>query len=515
MFYPSISEILPYKSSATLIPISFKVWTDNVTPIRLFQQIQGPYSFLLESVEGGEKWARYSFIGNNPFLIFSAQNGQAFIEKNVEGQFHKEPIAGQPIKVLQQLLKKYQVPKNLELPRFSGGAVGYIGYDAVSLVEKIPAHTVNTLEQNQMRLMFCDDIIAFDHLQQEITFISHLFLNPEDTQEEIEQKYAKVCQKIHRRIEDVFGKIQADRFRIFQAPAKKLDVDWGKVTSNFTKDGFMDAVEQVKEYIRAGDIFQTVLSQRFSLDIKTDPLNIYRVLRLVNPSPYLYYLDLGEGSQLVGSSPERLVQMEDGKVETNPIAGTRHRGKSVEEDEALAAELLADEKERAEHHMLLDLGRNDIGRISEYGSVVVKKKMEIERFSHVMHIVSTVEGQIKKSVDAVDCLFSCFPAGTVSGAPKIRAMEIIAELEREARNTYAGAIGYFSFSGNLDSCITIRTIFVREGKAYVQAGAGIVADSVPEKEWEETRNKAKALLVAIQMAEEMFDAQGEEVSIHV
>ncbi len=313
MFYPSFSEVLELKSSATLIPISQKVWSDNVTPIRLFQQIKGPYSFLLESVEGGEKWARYSFIGDQPFLIFSARDGKAYLEEGKVEPKIKVELEGHPRQLLQELLRKYKAPESLKLPRFSGGAVGYIGYDAVSLIENIPAHMDDSLQQDQMRLMFCDDIIAFDHLQQEITFISHLFIEPGQDELEIQRNYERVCQRLKERVDQVFQKLQKDHLRLFQAPTEKIDVDWERVQSNFSKETFIEAVEQVKEYIRAGDIFQTVLSQRFALDIETDPFNLYRVLRVVNPSPYLYYLDLGDGSQLVGSSPERLVQLEEGR----------------------------------------------------------------------------------------------------------------------------------------------------------------------------------------------------------
>jgi anthranilate synthase component 1 len=518
LFYPTYKEVLHLRESYSFIPISSKIWSDNLTPIRLFQQMKEKYSFLLESVEGGEKWARYSFIGNKPFMLFSVRQGQAYI-KRFDNQTNEEKVDGDPIQILKGLLKEYQMPKGLKLPRFTGGAVGYIGYDAINIIEDIPDHRLNQLQQDQVRLMFCDEIVAFDHLQQEITFISHLRVQPDQTDQGIKVGYEAKCREISNRIQEIFEKVEQDRFQLFHIPESKPEAEWTGVQSNFKKEEFIEAVERVKEYIRAGDVFQTVLSQRFSVDIHTDPFNLYRVLRTVNPSPYLYYLDLGDDYQLIGSSPERLVQLDEGKVETNPIAGTRPRGKTEQEDEALADELLADEKERAEHHMLLDLGRNDIGKIAEFGSIKVSKQMEIEKFSHVMHIVSTVEGQIRSEADAIDCLFSCFPAGTVSGAPKIRAMEIIAELENEARHAYSGAIGYFSFSGNMDSCITIRTIVVHKGKAYIQAGAGIVADSVPENEWQETRNKARAMLVAIQLAESIFNSQetstiDREESIH-
>lgn len=515
LYYPSFEDVLRLKDSYSFIPISYKVWSDNLTPIRLFQQVKEKYSFLLESVEGGEKWARYSFIGNNPYMLFSVRQGQAYIQKFNQSESEEEKLDGDPIQLLKELLKQDKIPKGLNLPRFTGGAVGYIGYDAIHLFENIPEHKENLLKQDQIRLMFCDEIIAFDHLQQEITFISHLRAESGQSSEELKEAYEKKCEQISARIKDLFEKVQQDQFQLLHMPEAKPEAEWSGVTSNFEKEEFMEAVEQVKEYIRAGDVFQTVLSQRFAIEIKTEPFNLYRVLRTVNPSPYLYYLDLGDDYQLIGSSPERLVQLDEGKIETNPIAGTRPRGRTSKEDEALAIELLADEKERAEHHMLLDLGRNDIGRVAAFGSIKVPKQMEIEKFSHVMHISSTVVGEIKEGADAIDCLFSCFPAGTVSGAPKIRAMQIIAELEKEARHAYSGSIGYFSFSGNLDSCITIRTIVVKQGKAYIQAGAGIVADSIPENEWQETRNKARAMLIAIQMAEKIFCDSKEGETVHV
>lgn len=514
MFNPSIEDVIHYQKSHNLIPISVKVWSDNLTPIRLFQQIKEEYSFLLESVEGGEKWARYSFIGNNPFLLFKVKDGQAYVQDFKSGEIEPRPLEGDPLDNLKQLLEKYKVPNHLSLPRFSGGAVGYIGYDAVTLMEDIPLHDISLLDQDQIRLMFCDEIIAFDHLQQEITFISHLHLNESTSEEELHLAYQSKCKYMSEKINHLMKKLKKDSFELFHLPSQRPDVEWDRVTSNFDKDDFIAAVDKVKEYIRAGDVFQTVLSQRFTMDINTDPFNVYRVLRTVNPSPYLYYLDLGDDVHIVGSSPERLVQVENNVVETNPIAGTRHRGKTEAEDEALAAELLADEKERAEHHMLLDLGRNDLGRIAEYGSVEVSRRMEIEKFSHVMHIVSTVKGKLRKDLSPLDSLLSCFPAGTVSGAPKIRAMEIIAELESVARNAYAGAIGYFSFTGNVDSCITIRTVMINNGKAHVQAGAGIVADSVPENEWMETRNKAKGMLIALQLAEQIFELNNKEESLY-
>ncbi|GAA0360585.1 anthranilate synthase component I [Bacillus horti] len=465
---------------------------------------------MLESIEGGEKWARYSFIGNDPDFIFTVKQGKAVLT-HFYPERKVEEVDGEPLAILKQLLKTYQVPQLDGVPRFSGGAVGFIGYDAIQLVESLPEHVIQDGFTDDIRLLFCSEVIAFDHLQQEIIFISHLQLQDPLSSEQVTQHYHRACQRLLEKINSVLKQDEAETLDFFQLPQHKSEVDWSQVQSNMGKEDYLRAIDQIKEYIRAGDVFQTVFSQRFAVELKTDPFNVYRVLRTVNPSPYLYYLDLGDDMILVGSSPERLVQVEGRRIETNPIAGTRKRGRTMEEDQQLEKELLQDEKERAEHHMLVDLGRNDVGKVAKYGTVSLPKLMEIDRFSHVMHIVSTVEGELREDVDAVDALFSCFPAGTVSGAPKIRAMEIIAELEQYARKAYAGAIGYFSYTGNLDHCIAIRTMVVKEGIAYVQAGGGIVADSVPELEWEETRSKASAMLVAIQLAEQLFEQKKQEV----
>ncbi|MDQ0337651.1 anthranilate synthase component 1 [Caldalkalibacillus uzonensis] len=521
MAYPSLSEVLSLRQEYTLIPIAESIWSDNFTPTRLFQHVKGPYSFLLESVEGGAMWARYSFIGHDPFLVFRVKSGQAYLEyfeqeqttdgdreRRAKRPVRTEKLPGDPLLHLQQLLSRYRAPASLDLPRLSGGAIGYVAYDAVSLLEKVPPHQQPVLDQDEIRLLFCDEMIAFDHLKQEVTVMGHLQLAADMDEQTVRQKYEQKVNQLRQKIERLCVLMNRDEPQAFRLPERRPDVDWDRVSSNFSKTAFTRAVEKIKSYITAGDIFQAVLSQRFTVETSVEPFDIYRVLRMVNPSPYLYYLDLGDGVQVVGSSPERLVQVENGKILVNPIAGTRRRGRTPEEDQALAEELLADEKERAEHHMLLDLGRNDVGRVARYGTVTVPKKMVIERFSHVMHIVSTVEGQVKPECHLVDCLAACFPAGTVTGAPKVRAMQIIAELEKEVRHGYSGAIGYFSFTGNMDACISIRTIFMQEGKAFIQAGAGVVADSVPELEWKETRNKARALLVAIQLAEQIFQGEG-------
>lgn len=520
MAYPSIEQVLALKNEYTLIPVAETIWSDNLTPIRIFQHIRQPYSFLLESVEGGAMWARYSFIGHNPFLLFRSHRGKGIVEYFEGNPNHRsshrpvrsEELNGSPLDGLKQLLQRYKSPAGLNLPRFSGGAVGYIGYDAVPLLADVSPHRQKVLEQDEIRLMFCDEIIAFDHLRQEITFIGHLHLRPEMEPAEVRKAYEEKVKHLRQKIEALSYGFHQGTAQTFRLPDELPQVNWDQVTSNFSKPAFIKAVDTIKEHIKSGEILQAVLSQRFTVTTKVSPFDIYRTLRMVNPSPYLYYLDLGDGSQIVGSSPERLVQVEHGKITVNPIAGTRKRGRTKEEDRKLAENLLSDAKELAEHDMLLELGQKDVSRVAQEGSITVPKRMEIQYFSHVMHLVSTIEGQVRADCDLIDCLASCFPAGTVSGAPKERAMQILAELEHECRHAYSGAIGYLSFSGNMDTCIGIRTIFMRENIAHIQAGAGIVADSVPELEWKETRNKASALLVAIQLAELMF--HGEENKIH-
>jgi anthranilate synthase component 1 len=393
----------------------------------------------------------------------------------------------------------------------TGGAVGFFGYDLLQYYEKLPEHRVDDLEMNDLQFMFCDRLVVFDHFKQQIMVIANVHVAPGATDAEIAKEYEWTCRKIDETVERLMQPLTLTGVSHKFMPQ---DVELTGIESNLTKEQFISNVEQAKEYIRAGDIFQVVLSQRFEKRTDVSPLHVYRVLRTMNPSPYMYYLKFDE-EVIVGTSPELLVRVEDERVETRPIAGTRPRGRTPEEDNELEKELLADEKERAEHLMLVDLGRNDIGRVAEFGTVKCDSFMEIERYSHVMHIVSNVSGRIRRDKDFFDAFISCLPAGTVSGAPKLRAMEIIAELENEARGAYAGAIGYLGFSGNMDTCITIRTIIFKKGKAYVQAGAGIVWDSIPEKEYEETVNKAKALLKSIRMAEEMFeeDQEPEEASL--
>jgi anthranilate synthase component I len=501
MYAPNVREVIRLARDYNLIPVVRHLLADTETPIRVFQQFYSEKrAFLLESVEGGVKWARYSFIGTDPFLTVKAKNG---VTEVLNGKDSKRYEDRKPVEVLKSLLRSYKSPSLEDLPRFTGGAVGFFGYDLLQYYERLPKHRVDDLQMDDIQFMFCDQVIAFDHFKQQLKVISNVHVPLGATDEEIIRAYDETCAKIDATIEKLMRPVSANRMNHRPIPQ---DVELGEIRSNVSKEKFISNVNQAKEYIRAGDIFQVVLSQRFEIESNVEPLQVYRILRTMNPSPYMYVLKMDD-EVIVGTSPELLVRVGDERVETRPIAGTRPRGNTPEEDLELEKDLLADEKERAEHLMLVDLGRNDIGRVSEYGTVKCDSFMEIERYSHVMHIVSNVTGKIRRDKDFFDAFLSCMPAGTVSGAPKLRAMEIIAELENEARGAYAGAIGYLGFSGNLDTCITIRTIVFKNGKAYVQAGAGIVWDSVPEKEYEETVNKAKALLKAIRTAEQVFGAE--------
>jgi len=496
VYFPSQEQAMGLAETYNFIPIRMAFMADQETPISIYQKLRRNQSFLLESVEGGSQWARYSFIGIDPMMILEANKDQITITKRNGEKLQKK---GNAIEYLREEMAKYRSPEQADLPRFSGGAVGYFGFDILHYYEDLPEAKQNDLEMQDIKFMFTDLVIAFDHLKQEVQVISHLHIEEGDNQSSIVQKYHACCAKI-RKLAMMIHQTKDRARELYILPQNEIPLD---ITSNLTKQEFIEMVEKAKDYITAGDIFQVVLSQRFEVAEPAEPFDVYRVLRSLNPSPYMYFLQFTEQEIVVGTSPELLVRVEGGRIENRPIAGTRKRGKNAQEDEALKQDLLADEKERAEHHMLVDLGRNDLGRVSKFGSVQVEQLMEVEMYSHVMHIVSHVSGRLEKDKDAFDALISCFPAGTVSGAPKLRAMEIIAELEPMARNAYAGAIGYLSFSGNMDSCITIRTIVYLNGKAYIQAGAGIVADSVPEKEFEETENKARALLKAIQAAKQI------------
>lgn len=496
MYFPSLAEVQTLSASYSLIPVSMTLLADQETPIRLYQKIRTSDSFLLESVEGGARWARFSFIGMNPFQIVEAKGEEITVSlRNKESFVH----TGNPVQFLREQADRYKSPKLARFPRLSGGAVGFFGYNTLRYFENLPPHRQEALRVPDMRFLFVDEMIAFDHLKQEIQLIVNLHVEEGDTESDIARKYMLVCERLEQLANKVTAPLQADsRIQVAaQAPAPLT------VEANMTREQYERIVEQAKEYIAAGDIFQVVLSQRFSVKTEVDPFAVYRLLRTLNPSPYMYYLEY-EGETIVGTSPELLVRVEDEKVEMRPIAGTRKRGATPQEDEALAADLLADSKECAEHYMLLDLGRNDVGKVSAYGSVKVEESLVIENYSHVMHMVSHVTGKLREGLHPFDALLSAFPAGTVSGSPKLRAMEIIAELEPDARHLYAGAIGYISFDGSLDSCITIRTLFFQDGYAHVQAGAGIVADSVPASEYQETLNKAAAMISALEKAEQLF-----------
>ncbi len=494
MFYPSLEEVMELAKDYDRIPVTLEVYADMETPISLFKRFEDSsrYCFLLESVEGGEKWARYSFIGRNPFLIVKSQDRKITIQ---DKNGYETEAEGNPVMFLRDLLKSQKSAPILGLPRYNGGAVGFFGYDLMRFYENLPDIPEDDMGLPDCHFMFMDEVLVFDHLKQKIHIIVNL-----QAQGNIAREYNSVIE----RIKEIYKEIPSTRWKL----AEHFTSDLGTArkeysySSNISKERFCENVVKAKEYIKNGDIFQVVLSQRLCIETEEDPFTVYRALRIINPSPYMYFLKF-DAYKLVGASPEMLVRVEDGVVETCPIAGTRKRGKSKEEDEQLEKELLADQKELAEHTMLVDLGRNDIGRVSKFGSVVVKDPLHIERYSHVMHIVSNVQGQLKEDKTPFDALVSILPAGTLSGAPKVRAMEIIDELETVKRGPYGGAIGYLSFNGNLDSCITIRTMIFKDNKVYVQAGAGIVADSIPELEYEETLNKARALLTAIEEAGEI------------
>lgn len=488
MFYPSLEEVKVLAKNFNIIPITMEVYADMETPISLFKRFEdSKYCFLLESVEGGEKWARYSFIGRNPFLIVKSCDNNTTIEDR-NGNVKSEE--GNPISVMKRLMETFKGPDLPKLPRFNGGAVGFFGYDLIRYYENLPNVNSDDLKLPDCHFMFTDEVIVFDHLKQKIHIVVNLHID-----NNIERAYNSTTVKI----KEIYKEILSTRWKIADnfKPDFNNDKKYFGFTSNITKEEYCDNVLKAKEYIRNGDIFQVVLSQRLCVENMQDPFNVYRVLRIINPSPYMYYLKFDD-YKIAGSSPEMLVRVEKGIVEACPIAGTRKRGETKIEDEALEKELLADQKELSEHTMLVDLGRNDIGRVSKYGSVNVKNLMHIEKYSHVMHIVTNVEGELGEDKTSFDALMSILPAGTLSGAPKVRAMEIIDELENIKRGPYGGAIGYLSFNGNLDTCITIRTIIFKDNRAYVQSGAGIVADSDPETEFNETLSKAKALLKALE-----------------
>jgi anthranilate synthase component I len=475
---------------STFVPVVKEMVADLLTPVSAFLKIaeHSDHAFLLESVEGGEHVGRYSFLGKDPFVLLRSRGGATIIERAGTITESPEPF----MSLLRTMMADFQSPFVPELPRFTGGAVGYLGYDSAAWFEpvKLQEHAdPDPALQDEAGFMMFDTVLAFDHVQHRILIIANARITPDD---DLEALYQFACTKI----DFLERELRRDFSHPRQTPGGTIEV-----RSNIEEERFLEMVRTAKEYIAAGDIYQVVLSQRFEADITTDPFTVYRALRHVNPSPYMYFLRMGPVS-IVGSSPEMLVRVEGGMAQTHPIAGTRPRGRSEEDDLRLGEELKRNEKERSEHVMLVDLGRNDLGRVCEFGSVKVPKFMGLERYSHVMHLVSVVEGKLAADCDRLDALVACFPAGTVSGAPKVRAMEIIAELEPTRRGIYAGAVGYLDFAGNLDFCITIRTLVITGRRAMVQAGAGIVADSNPSAEFQETRDKARALIRALELAEE-------------
>lgn len=483
MITPSYLEIETLAKEYSIIPICTEIYADIITPITLLRKISqiSQRYYLLESIEGGEKWGRYSFLGFNPIVHVTCKDSEIVIDNGKKKIVHSD----KPFEVLRGLLEKYKAPKLPGMPPFTGGLVGYFSYEMIGYTE--PILKLKSGEFNDFDLMLFDKVIAYDHLKQKISIV-------------VNMQTDKVLENYEKTLSDIEN---LTRFITDPLPYQKLQTESKPVfTCNVSKEEYCRMVEKTKEYIVNGDIFQAVISRRFETDYKDSLLNAYRVLRTTNPSPYMVFMQNNE-VQLISTSPETLVRLKGDKLSTFPIAGSRPRGKDQEEDDRLEIELLADEKERSEHNMLVDLGRNDVGKVSEYASVHVTDYMRVQRYSRIMHITSEVEGKIRKDKDALDAIEAILPAGTLSGAPKIRACEIIEELEKVPRGIYGGAIGYIDFTGNMDTCIAIRMAVKKDGKVSIQAGGGIVADSIPEKEYEESENKAKAVIEAIMKASEV------------
>jgi len=494
MYNPSLEEFLKLSKKANVIPVYKEISADLDTPVSSFLKLKkDKYAFLFESVEGQEKIARYSFLGSKPSVIFESKGRNIRIEyQDNKKRIERFLTKCDPLAEIKKLMSRFKTAKVKGLPRFHGGFVGYLGYDMVRFFEELPDKNADDLKVPDAIFILTDTILAFDHINHTIKIIANCILSG------VEKLSRKEKVRIYQRAIQKIELIQRQLLKPlnYRQPQKEKKARKIKITSNFAKSEFCGIVDKAKRYIKKGDIIQAVLSQRFKVKIDKQPFDIYRDLRSLNPSPYMFFLKLNKIT-LIGSSPELLVRCEDGVVQTRPIAGTRRRGNTEDEDRALEKELLNDVKEKAEHLMLVDLGRNDLGRVSKLATVKVDSFMKVEKYSHVMHLVSNVIGELSRKYDMYDVLRACFPAGTVSGAPKVRAMEIIDELENIRRGPYAGSVGYFSFSQNMDTCITIRTICVKDNIAYIQAGAGIVADSVAEREYHETVNKAKALMEAL------------------
>jgi len=493
MIYPRFDEFSKLAERGNLIPVYREVLADTETPVSAYMKLGRSPSFLLESVEGGEKWARYSFIGIDPSKVIRTAGDSVEI-RDASGEVTTVRTAD-PLDVLQRELDRYHPVAVPGLPRFFGGLVGYLGYDMVRTFERVPDMGKPTFEMPDMWFLLADTILVFDSLRQKIKIVKNVYTEGRD----LAAAYGEAVE----RLEELVRQLRSAPMPAMGEPTEEMEAS--EFQSAFgSREDFMRATERSKQYVLSGDVVQVVLSQRFQRKCAANPVNIYRALRVINPSPYMYYIDTGDG-KIIGSSPEILVRVEDADIVLRPIAGTRRRGRNDEEDRALEEELRTDPKEQAEHIMLVDLGRNDVGRVAATGSVQVTDLMVVERYSHVMHLVSNVSGRLRQGADPFDVVRACFPAGTVTGAPKVRAMEIIEELEPGRRGPYAGAVGYFSFSKNTDMCITIRTMIYKDETIYVQAGAGIVADSDPLREYQETVNKAMGMFKAVEMAERGFD----------
>ena len=491
MIQPDFAEFQGLAKQGNLIPVYDVFSADLLTPVSAYLRIaqDARYSFLLESVEGGEKIARYTFAGAHPEEVFRYSNGACVFE-NRERLVWEER---EPISFLRERIQRFRPVRLPGLPPLVAGAIGYFSYDMVRLIERLPKRLRDDIGLYDAMLMFYHGLLAFDHVQHRLWIVRNVFTEGPGS---LRAKYNAAVREIKQTRRLLEEPVAAERPNKLSGASKRASV---KVSSNFRRPEYLGIVRKAQQYIRAGDIFQVVLSQRFSAKTQADPFEVYRQLRALNPSPYLFFLQLHDVA-VVGSSPEMLVKVQGRDVFYRPIAGTRPRGKDEAEDQRLEQEMLSSEKERAEHIMLVDLGRNDLGRVCDYGTVKVEKLLTVERYSHVMHIVSSLRGRLREDVDCFDALMACFPAGTVSGAPKVRAMEIIEELERTRRGIYAGGILYLDFAGNLDSCIALRTMVVKNGVAHVQAGGGVVADSTPEGEYQESVNKSKALLTALEAA---------------
>ena len=492
---PSLSEFVKLSKQGNVIPVYGELLADLETPVSAFMKLDDErFSYLLESVEGTEKVARFSFLGSRPRLLFTSVGRHIEISTFQDGRapaVRRFEAPRDPLVEVERLMQQFRFVAVPGLPRFCGGLVGYLGYNVAQFLERLPVHQLNDLRVPDIMLMLTDTMVIFDHAQHKLLLVA----NAQTSRAHPHRAYRQAVRDIEATARRLRGRLPRAQRRVAHRA--------GAVRSNVTREEFTRMVERAKSSIRAGDIIQVVLSQRLERELSCEPLDVYRALRSLNPSPYMYYVKFGSLT-LVGSSPEMLVRCEEGHLETRPIAGTRPRGRNEREDERLIQQLRTSPKERAEHLMLVDLGRNDLGRVALAGSVQTPELMVVEKYSHVLHLVSGVTARLRSGKTAFDVLRATFPAGTVSGAPKVRAMEIIAELERHDRGTYAGAVGYFSFSGNLDTCITIRTVLIKDRRAYIQAGAGIVADSQPAREYQETLNKARGMLQAIELAEKRF-----------